>query len=52
MLKAKTILATVLRKFKVTTECPEEMWQLQADITLKRTDGSKIIITPRKPEAL
>lgn len=48
MLKLKVILSTVLRNFKVCSGSTENNWQLQADIILKRTDGFKISLQPRK----
>ncbi|KAL1450855.1 hypothetical protein WDU94_003170 [Cyamophila willieti] len=48
MLKLKVILSTILRDFTVQSPTKLEDWQLQADIILKRTDGFKIQLTPRK----
>ncbi|XP_039278583.1 LOW QUALITY PROTEIN: cytochrome P450 4g15-like [Nilaparvata lugens] len=51
MLKLKVILSTVLRNFRVMPGIPEKDWVLQADIILKRTDGFRIKLQPRKPAA-
>ncbi|XP_014274984.1 cytochrome P450 4g15 [Halyomorpha halys] len=48
MLKLKVVLSTILRNYQIATSCPMESWKLQADITLKRTDGFKIKLIPRK----
>lgn len=48
MLKLKVLLSTILRNYKIKPGIPEEHWKLQADIILKRTDGFKISIEPRK----
>lgn len=48
MLKLKVILSTVLRNFKVVPGLPQNEWQLQGDIILKRTDGFRIKLEPRK----
>ncbi|CAH1400030.1 unnamed protein product [Nezara viridula] len=48
ILKLKVVLSTILRNYQITTSCPMESWKLQADITLKRTDGFKIKLIPRK----
>ncbi|XP_030750790.1 cytochrome P450 4g1-like [Sitophilus oryzae] len=47
MLKLKVILASVLRKFEITSPQVEADFQLQSDIILKRTDGFKIRIQDR-----
>ncbi|XP_050426442.1 cytochrome P450 4g15-like [Adelges cooleyi] len=48
MLKLKIILSTILRNFKVHSTIPQKDWKLQADIILKRTDGFKVTLEPRK----
>ncbi|XP_050528841.1 cytochrome P450 4g15-like [Daktulosphaira vitifoliae] len=48
MLKLKIILSTILRNFKVHSTIPQDKWKLQADIILKRADGFKITLEPRK----
>lgn len=48
MLKLKIILSTILRNFKVNSNLTEKDWKLQADIILKRTDGFKLSLEPRK----
>lgn len=48
MLKLKVILSTILRNFTVHSPAKFEDWKLQADIILKRTDGFKLQLKPRK----
>ncbi|CAH1400031.1 unnamed protein product [Nezara viridula] len=48
MLKLKTILASTLRAFYVKPGYTEEEWKLKADIILKRADGFRIKLEPRK----
>lgn len=48
MLKLKIILSTILRNFKVKSPVTEKDWKLQADIILKRTDGFRVNLEPRK----
>lgn len=48
MLKLKVILSTIMRAFKVTSNLKEEDFRLQADIILKREEGFKIQLEPRK----
>ncbi|CAG9792110.1 unnamed protein product [Diatraea saccharalis] len=48
MLKLKILLATILRNYKTISAVPEKEFTLQADIILKRTDGFRILIEPRK----
>lgn len=50
MLKLKVILSTILRNFKVLGGKKQNDWKLQADIILKRTDGFRIKLEPRKKE--
>ncbi|XP_046992771.1 cytochrome P450 4g15-like [Schistocerca americana] len=48
MLKLKILLSTVLRNYKIVSDIKESEFKLQADIILKRTDGFRIKIEPRK----
>lgn len=48
MLKLKIILSTILRNFRIAPGIPQKDWKLQADIILKRTDGFRIRLEPRK----
>ncbi|RVE48932.1 hypothetical protein evm_006394 [Chilo suppressalis] len=48
MLKLKILLATILRNYKTISVVPENEFILQADIILKRSDGFRIKIEPRK----
>nr|QBQ34516.1 cytochrome P450 CYP4g15-2 [Diaphorina citri] len=52
MLKLKVILSTILRNFTVHSPTKLEDWKLQADIILKRTDGFKIQLKPRKKQTV
>lgn len=52
MLKLKVILSTILRNFTVHSPVKFNDWKLQADIILKRTDGFKIQLNPRKKTPL
>lgn len=47
-LKLKVLLSAILREFKVISEVPEQDFVLKADIILKRADGFKIRLEPRK----
>ncbi|XP_076273637.1 cytochrome P450 4g15-like [Rhynchophorus ferrugineus] len=47
MLKLKVIIASVLRKYQITSPKAESEFSLQADIILKRTDGFNIKIEDR-----
>ncbi|XP_013185828.2 cytochrome P450 4g15 [Amyelois transitella] len=51
MLKLKIILSTILRNFRVHSDLKESDFQLQADIILKRAEGFKVRLTPRKRTA-
>uniref|UniRef100_A0A8D8LIE7 Cytochrome P450 4g15 n=1 Tax=Cacopsylla melanoneura TaxID=428564 RepID=A0A8D8LIE7_9HEMI len=51
MLKLKVILSTILRNFTVHSPAKFDEWKLQADIILKRTDGFKVQLKPRKKQA-
>lgn len=48
MLKLKVLLSTILRNYKINSNVQESEYKLQADIILKRTDGFRISIEPRK----
>ncbi|KAI5634331.1 cytochrome p450 domain-containing protein [Phthorimaea operculella] len=47
LLKLKVLLATILRNYKMVSDVPQEEFQLQADIILKRSDGFRVRIEPR-----
>ncbi|CAG9859773.1 unnamed protein product [Phyllotreta striolata] len=49
MLKLKILLSTILRNYRVKSNLGEEDFKLQADIILKRAEGFKIKLEPRKP---
>nr|WDY85990.1 cytochrome P450 4G335 [Pagiophloeus tsushimanus] len=49
MLKLKILLSTILRNYKITSNLKENDYKLQGDIILKRSDGFKITLEPRKP---
>lgn len=51
MLKLKIILSTILRNFRVYSDLKESDFQLQADIILKRAEGFKVRLQPRKRTA-
>ncbi|XP_018331831.1 cytochrome P450 4g15 [Agrilus planipennis] len=51
MLKLKILLSTILRNFKIKSDIGEKDFQLQGDIILKRAEGFKIRLEPRKPMA-
>lgn len=48
MLKLKILLANILRQYKINSKLTEADYKLQADIILKRTDGFRIEIEPRR----
>ncbi|VVC91629.1 cytochrome P450 4g15 [Leptidea sinapis] len=48
MLKLKIILSTILRNFRVVSDLKESDFRLQADIILKRAEGFKVRLEPRK----
>ncbi|CAH1159369.1 unnamed protein product [Phaedon cochleariae] len=48
MLKLKILLSTILRNYRVRSDIQEKDFQLQADIILKRAEGFKIKLEPRK----
>lgn len=49
MLKLKVLLSTILRNYRVTSDVVDKDFVLRADIILKRHDGFKIKLEPRKP---
>ncbi|XP_060532305.1 cytochrome P450 4g15 [Cylas formicarius] len=49
MLKLKILLSTILRNFSIKSRLKEDDYKLQGDIILKREDGFKISLEPRKP---
>lgn len=51
MLKLKILLSTILRNFRVRSDIKETDFRLQADIILKRAEGFKVRLEPRKPAA-
>ncbi|KAL6267712.1 hypothetical protein P5V15_000783 [Pogonomyrmex californicus] len=48
MLKLKVLLSTILRNYRITSNKSIDDFQLRGDIILKRHDGFKIKIEPRK----
>ncbi|XP_011881550.1 PREDICTED: cytochrome P450 4g15 [Vollenhovia emeryi] len=48
ILKLKIILSTIMRNFRVKSDIKESDFRLQADIILKRAEGFKIRLQPRK----
>ncbi|KAJ8911044.1 hypothetical protein NQ315_004690, partial [Exocentrus adspersus] len=48
MLKLKILLSTILRSYRIKSDLCEKDFQLQADIILKRAEGFKIRLEPRK----
>ncbi|XP_076162479.1 cytochrome P450 4g15 [Ptiloglossa arizonensis] len=48
MLKLKIVLSTIMRNFRVRSDVKETDFRLQADIILKRAEGFKIKLEPRK----
>lgn len=48
MLKLKIILSTILRNFRVISDISEEDFKLQGDVILKREEGFKVRLQPRK----
>lgn len=48
MLKLKIILSTILRNFRVISDITEEEFRLQGDVILKREEGFKVRLQPRK----
>ncbi|KYN37083.1 Cytochrome P450 4g15 [Trachymyrmex septentrionalis] len=51
MLKLKIILSTIMRNYRVKSDIKESDFRLQADIILKRAEGFKIKLIPRKQAA-
>ncbi|XP_061386271.1 cytochrome P450 4g15-like [Musca vetustissima] len=51
MLKLKILLSTILRNYRVHSDLTEEDFRLQADIILKREEGFRVRLEPRKPHA-
>lgn len=51
MLKLKILLSTILRNYRVYSDMTEEDFKLQADIILKREEGFRIRLQPRRPAA-
>nr|QZK27661.1 cytochrome P450 monooxygenase CYP4G112 [Conogethes punctiferalis] len=51
MLKLKIILSTILRNFRIHSDLKESDFNLQADIILKRAEGFKVRLEPRKRAA-
>ncbi|CAH2234163.1 jg9044 [Pararge aegeria aegeria] len=51
MLKLKILLSTILRNFRVYSDLKESDFKLQADIILKRAEGFKVRLEPRKRTA-
>lgn len=51
MLKLKILLSTILRNFRVHSTVKESDFRLQADIILKRAEGFKVKLEPRRPMA-
>ncbi|EGI61202.1 PREDICTED: cytochrome P450 4g15 [Acromyrmex echinatior] len=51
MLKLKIILSTIMRNYRVKSDIKESDFRLQADIILKRSEGFKIKLVPRKQAA-
>ncbi|XP_037805681.1 cytochrome P450 4g15 [Lucilia sericata] len=49
MLKLKILLSTILRNYRVYSDMTEEDFKLQADIILKREEGFRIRLQPRRP---
>ncbi|XP_034246944.1 cytochrome P450 4g15 isoform X2 [Thrips palmi] len=52
MLKLKILLSTILRNYRIKATIPEKDFKLTADIILKRADGFKISLEPRKKSGL
>lgn len=49
MLKLKILLSTLLRNYRVYSDMTEEEFKLQADIILKREEGFRVRLEPRRP---
>lgn len=48
MIKLKILLSTILRAYRVRSSVPQSDYKLQADIILKRTDGFRLEIEPKR----
>uniref|UniRef100_A0A1L8E432 Putative cytochrome n=1 Tax=Nyssomyia neivai TaxID=330878 RepID=A0A1L8E432_9DIPT len=48
MLKLKVLLSTILRNYKINSTVNEKDYKLQADIILKRADGFRLSLEPRR----
>ena len=48
MLKLKILLSTILRNYRVYSDLKEKDFQLQGDIILKRAEGFRVRLEPRK----
>jgi cytochrome P450 family 4 len=48
MLKLKVLISTILRNYKINSDLTEKDFKLQVDIILKRSDGFRIKLEPRK----
>nr|CAI5859094.1 unnamed protein product [Callosobruchus analis] len=51
MLKLKILLSTIMRNYRIISDLQEKDFQLQADIILKRAEGFRVRLEPRKPMA-
>lgn len=51
MLKLKILLSTIMRNYRVHSDLKEKDFKLQGDIILKRAEGFKIKLEPRKRTA-
>lgn len=49
MLKLKILLSTIMRNFRIKSDIQEKDFKLQGDIILKRAEGFKVSLEPRKP---
>uniref|UniRef100_T1GUJ2 Cytochrome P450 n=1 Tax=Megaselia scalaris TaxID=36166 RepID=T1GUJ2_MEGSC len=49
MLKLKILLSTILRNFRIHSDLTENDFRLQADIIMKREEGFKVRLSPRRP---
>lgn len=52
MLKLKILLSTILRNYVIKSSLKEADYKLQGDIILKREDGFKISLEPRKSKRI
>ncbi|KAJ1527848.1 hypothetical protein ONE63_007788 [Megalurothrips usitatus] len=51
VLKLKILLSTILRSYRVGATVPEKDWKLTGDVILKRADGFRISLQPRRTKA-